>query len=106
MPSVHAAMYAEFPAEVHGGSLDLVGRIAAIAFEAFCALRGHTEDVVRIAFQGFENDSIFSEGLTRRGSITARGHWDALSRNGTPECLGTLVPLTAISYASTSCPMV
>ena len=76
--SVHAATNAEFPAEVHGGSLDLLGRIAAIDFEAFCDLREHTEDVVRIAFQGLENDRIFSEGLIGRWTITARGHLDAL----------------------------
>ena len=52
--------------------------------------------MVRIAFQGFENDRIFSEGLIGRRTITTRGHWDALCRNGTPECLGTPVPLTAI----------
>ena len=78
MPSVHAATNAEFPAEVHGGSLDLFGSIAAIDFKAFCDLREHTDNVVRIAFQGFENDSIFSEGLIGRGTITARSHLDAL----------------------------
>ena len=40
--SVHAGFYAEFPAEIYGGSLDLFGRIAAIGLEALCDLREHT----------------------------------------------------------------
>jgi hypothetical protein len=68
---------------MNGGGLDLFLLVAAIGLEALCEFNDQTKDVVRIAFQGFANDSILSEGLTGGGTIDARSHRLAPGVNGT-----------------------